>query len=248
MMKRRRIAPPAERNSISERSYDLLGEIILETDTRRLMAQLEEDRASGADAEMERFFAERDGRFLRQIDREVRRRHPLGQWHPFSRVIAALMVVMVLFTGVVDARSEFVRKSGVRMVMAAMPEKTMVAVLGEDGQPVSSEGYRLTYIPSGFELYATFCDGWEYRLGGDWRCSFDFSVCYPGSEFLLGTEDMATRTTTINGMEVTIMQRDNVMFMLWLTDDALLRITSVGVDEQILSLVAAGVEKVPVSE
>lgn len=239
----------ADGRSISDRSYDLLGEIILEEDTRRLMAELEAEKASGADGEMARFFAEREGKFLSLIDRETRRRHPLGQWSTFSRVIAVLMVIMVLFTGVADARSELVRKSGVRIVMATTPERTMIAVLDDgEGRSEAPGEYRLTYIPSGFELYDTFRNGWEYRVGGDRLCSFDFSVCSPGMEILLGTEGMTTRITTINGMEVTIMQRDNVTFMLWLTDDALLRITGVGVSEQILSLVVAGVEAVPVSE
>ena len=55
-MSRENVKEPME-ESLEDKAYDLLGDMLVERNTARYMHELEEDAARGGDAEMEAFFA-----------------------------------------------------------------------------------------------------------------------------------------------------------------------------------------------
>ena len=58
-MSRENVKEPME-ESLEDKAYDLLGDMLVERNTARYMHELEEDAARGGDADMEAFFARQD--------------------------------------------------------------------------------------------------------------------------------------------------------------------------------------------
>ena len=65
-MSRENVKEPME-ESLEDKAYDLLGDMLVERNTARYMHELEEDAARGEDAEMEAFFARQDQENLKSL-------------------------------------------------------------------------------------------------------------------------------------------------------------------------------------
>lgn len=72
-MSRETVKEPME-ESLQDKAYDLLGNMLVERNTARYMQELEEDAARGGDAEMEAFFARQDQKNLKKIQTYARKR------------------------------------------------------------------------------------------------------------------------------------------------------------------------------
>ena len=92
-MSRETVKKPME-ESLQDKAYDLLGDMLVERNTARYMQELEEDAARGGDAEMEAFFARQDQENLKKIQayaRKQRNRRFLGHTLPRMAQVAAVI-------------------------------------------------------------------------------------------------------------------------------------------------------------
>lgn len=65
---------PPQDQSLDDLAYDLLGEMILERETKRLLEELEQEKQSGDTAEMEAFYKRMNSRCLEQIHTYFRKK------------------------------------------------------------------------------------------------------------------------------------------------------------------------------
>ena len=113
-MSRETVKEPME-ESLQDKAFDLLGDMLVERNTARYMQELEEDVARGGDAEMEAFFARQDQENLKKIQtyaRKRRNRQFLEHTLPRMAQVAAVIIALVLFILLIQPDATFLQKVG----------------------------------------------------------------------------------------------------------------------------------------
>lgn len=99
--------------SVQDKAYDLLGELIIERQTERLLKEVEEEKAHGDTAQMDAFFAKHDRINLAKIQayyRKQRTRRFFQETLPkIAQTAAIVIAVLTLAGGVAIATSHTVR-------------------------------------------------------------------------------------------------------------------------------------------
>lgn len=147
--------------SISDKTYDLLGDMLIERETTEFLAEIEDEKERGDTAEMDAFFKRFDAKNLAIIDREYRRgkrskffRQTLPK---FGQAAAVFIAVLSVTGGIALAASSTVRIYVKRLLTVPGDEYTEIR-LEEDVNASfdipsewGGENYP-AYVPEGFAL------------------------------------------------------------------------------------------------
>lgn len=159
-MSRETVKEPME-ESLQDKAYDLLGDMLVERNTARYMQEMEEDAARGGNAEMEAFFARQDQENLKKIQayaRKQRNRQFLGHTLPRMAQIAAVIIALVsLAGGVAIATSQAVRVQVMKLLLHVEEEYTELSLVEDEAAsfdvPAEWQGGSFpAYIPEGMKL------------------------------------------------------------------------------------------------
>ena len=226
-MSRETVKEPIE-ESLQDKAYDLLGDMLVERNTARYMQELEEDAARGGDAEMEAFFARQDQENLKKIQayaRKQRNRRFLGHTLPRMAQIAAVIIALVsLAGGVALATSQAVRVQVMKLLLHVEEEYTELSLVEDEAAsfdvPAEWQGSSFpAYIPEGMQLEQVLSIPdyhlAEYRSESTGEICMSFSEAGEGASMNIDTEDATVRAVMIQNHQGYIAVKENAVHVFW---------------------------------
>lgn len=229
----------SKERSLQDRSYDLLGEMILEEEAKALMAELEEERASGKSAETDAFFVKNDKRFAQVIDKACRKEEGvrLRRLVPGFSQIAALVILSVFLLGTVAvATSEGLRKKVMQIYMHVTQEFTELEMAPPGNYvfpPDEWQGkYYLSWIPEGLELAQALEKSVTYWHDGDISVSLFYHESGFNFNMRIDTEDAVVESTFIQDQLGYVVTKGDSIMIYWANDERFFLVGTRGFDRE----------------
>lgn len=226
-MSRETVKKPME-ESLQDKAYDLLGDMLVERNTARYMQELEEDAARGGDAEMEAFFARQDQENLKKIQayaRKQRNRQFLGHTLPRMAQVAAVIIALVsLAGGVAIATSQAVRVQVMKLLLYVEEEYTELSLVEDEAAsfdvPAEWQGGSFpAYIPEGMKLEQVLSIPdyhlAEYRSESTGEICMSFSEAGEGASMNIDTEDATVTTILIHDNTGYLAEKEDRIIIFW---------------------------------
>ena len=159
-MAKRGLTNTREYRDINERAYDLFGDLLLQQETEALLAEIEQEKASGNTDAFEAFSARKDAKNLKRIHRYFRLQRTrtfFRQTLPkIGQIAAILIAVITVAGGVAIATSHTIRVQVMKLLVQIEEQYTELSLV-EDPEAsfeIPSEWggeYYPSYIPENFE-------------------------------------------------------------------------------------------------
>lgn len=223
-MSRETVKEPME-ESLQDKAYDLLGDMLVERNTARYMQEMEEDAARGGNAEMEAFFARQDQENLKKIQayaQKQRNRRFLGHTLPRMAQIAAVIIALVsLAGGVALATSQAVRVQVMKLLLQVEEEYTELSLVEDEAAsfdvPAEWQGSSFpAYIPEGMKLEQSIDGNYVvYRGETDRTKKMSFSESDASTVTNIDTEDATVRAVMIQNHQGYIAVKENAVHVFW---------------------------------
>ncbi|MCI5956689.1 MAG: DUF4367 domain-containing protein [Clostridiales bacterium] len=214
--------------SLQDRAYDLLGQMLVERETERLLRELEQDRACGHTTEMDAFFARQDRGNLARIQAYCRKQgtkrlleHTLPR---IGKIASVVIAVIVLAGGAAIATSHTVRVRVMRLLVE-MEESHTAVKFAEDEEasfdvPAGWKGDSFpSYIPDDLELLKA--DGRktmsyvEYADSQKSEIVLQFLELNESAKVNVDTENATLNAIIINGQQGYIAVKDSTVKLFW---------------------------------
>lgn len=218
--------------SIQDSAYDLLGQMLLEQKTERLLKEIEAEKAGGDTAEMDAFFARYDRHNLARIHAHCRRQktkrlllHTLPR---IGRAAAVVIAVIALAGGAAIAASHTVRVQVMRLLVHMGEEYTELKLVEDEETsfdvPAEWQGSSyLSYIPDGLELVKVWGPeemGFvEYADAQTGEIRLFFKELGSSAEGNIDTEDAELTEVFVRGMSGYMVVKKTTVSIFW-TDGA----------------------------
>ena len=223
-MSRETVKKPME-ESLQDKAYDLLGDMLVERNTARYMQELETDAARGGDAEMEAFFARQDQENLKKIQayaRKQRNRRFLGHTLPRMAQVAAVVIALVsLAGGVAIATSQAVRVQVMQLLLHVEEEYTELSLVEDEAAsfdvPAEWQGSSFpAYIPEGMQLVQSIDGNYVlYRGETDRAKKMSFSESDASTVTNIDTEDATVTTILIYDNTGYLAEKEDRIILFW---------------------------------
>lgn len=214
--------------SLSDQAYDLLGQMIAEAETAKMLEQIRQEEEQGETKEMDEFFAAHEKQHLRIIQRECRRESRRAFYQNSLakplRVVASLIAAVIFAGGVAIATIPTLRTTVVEMVLTETPLWLDITMQKRIIVPEDWEGdYFMAYIPEGLEADAAYnlapCHTIEYRRRSDGTIALDF-IEYPNDGSPSFDSEFAQIShLTINGRKAIMIEKEPFVTIFWYIDD-----------------------------
>lgn len=214
--------------SLQDKAYDLLGDMLVERNTAKYMKELEEDEANGRSAEMEAFFARQDQTNMKKIQvysRKQRNRRFLFHTLPrIAQVAAVIIAVMALAGGMALATSKTVRVQVMRLLVNIEEDYTELSLIEDEEAlfdvPAEWQGSSFpSYIPEGMQMEQILSMPdyhlVEYRLATTGQICIRFSEAGEGASTNIDSEDANVTTVMIRGEMGYMAQEDGNVRIFW---------------------------------
>lgn len=243
---------PVANESLQDKAYDLLGEMILEQEANEVMAQLQREQRSGQAKEMEAFFKKNDHMFLKKIEKAYNKALR-RKWNEklFSKVaqVAALIILGVFTLGAVTvAASADVRIQLMQLFSRTTEEYTTLELIPVSEQVSVPEGwkgsYYLGYIPDGLSLAQCLPNEVIYWNNGDIAASVSFFEGTATSSTNIDTEDAKISSVTIQGVPAQMSEKGHRVMIWWAIEDRYFIVTTKGYDVNTALQVAENIKKI----
>ena len=223
------------KTSMQDSAYDLLGKMMLEQEAKEITLEIEAERGTEAEKEMDAFFAQHENEHLRLIQQCVRRNNRVKTFskNMFLRALhsaAAAIACLFVIGSVALASSSYVRIQVMRLLSNVTPEYTelSLSVAREMNIPgewkgtyypgVIPESTEVSYMESDESYSCVFFAG--NRNNDQWKLSF--TEYADAIDVRVDTEGASKVESIINGHEVTIMEKDGLITIYWSDDLRLL--------------------------
>ena len=223
-MSRENVKEPME-ESLEDKAYDLLGDMLVERNTARYMHELEEDAARGEDAEMEAFFARQDQENLKKIQAYARRRRNrrfLVHMLPRMAQVAAVIIALVSLAGsVAIATSQAVRVQVMKLLLHMEAEYTELRLVEDEEAsfdvPAEWQGSSYpAYIPEGLQLKQMIDGNYVvYRGETDKTRKMSFSESDASTVTNIDTEDATVRAAMIQDHQGYLAVKEDAIHVFW---------------------------------
>ncbi len=147
--------------SIQDQAYDLLGQLIIERQTKILLAEIESEMAQGKTAEMDAFFAKLDKTNLAKIERYCRKANRKTfisrTLLEFAQITAIVFTVFALTVSIALATSHTIRVRVIQMLINIEEQYTEIELVEDEKAsfdiPAEWNGnYYLTQVPTNLEI------------------------------------------------------------------------------------------------
>ena len=214
--------------SLQDRAYDLLGQMLVERETEKLVRELEQDRAYGHTTQMDAFFARQDRGNLAQIQaycRKQRTKQLLQRTLPrIGKIASVVIAVIVLAGGAAIATSHTMRVRVMRLLVEMEKSHTTVK-FAEDEEasfdvPAGWRGDSFPfYIPDDLELLKA--DGRkamsyvEYVDSQKTEIVLRFLEFDESAKVNVDTENAKLNAIIINGQQGYIAAKESTVKLFW---------------------------------
>ncbi|HPJ03488.1 MAG TPA: DUF4367 domain-containing protein [Candidatus Limiplasma sp.] len=251
------LSKPAEYRDINERAYDLLGELLLQQETDALLAEIEQENASGNTAAYEAFCARQDKKNLARIHRYFRLQRTrtfFRQTLPkIGQIAAILIAVITVVGGVAIATSHTIRVQVMKMLVQIEEQYTSLSLV-EDADasfeiPAEWNGeYYPSYIPAGFEgnVVISFPGNHmvEFNDNENNAIKIVFSEYGDSTMANIDTENATIEAITIGNDSGFIAIKDSHIYIYWDNGRLFFVLQTNGIDEEVAVRIAQSVMRV----
>lgn len=248
-------APPDHR-TLDDQAYGILGEMLLERETRRLLAEIEQEEKQIDSARAAERFIPMNRRCIGQIDayfRKERMKHFFTKALLRGGRVAAMLAVMFAVAGTVAlAASETIRVEVMRLI-ASVSEKYTALKLVEDEEasfdvPADWQGISYpSYIPSGLELLSVDSDAGFSTVdygSDDSQIALVFQELGESVEMNLDTEDALLTPVSINACSGIMVEKRNKIHIYWCDDQMYYILTTRDMERDTALQIAQSVKKI----
>lgn len=252
-----RITHPDFDRSLSDKAYDLFGDILLQAETEEMLMEIERDKATGNTSEMDAFFKQHDQKHLLQIQRYFRKqryKHLFTKTIPKLAQIAAIIIAVVALAGsVAIATSHTVRVHIMKLLYHMEEEYTTLQMVEDESAsfdvPAEWQGTSyLSYIPDNYSIFniQSYADCYvvEYQNTMSNEVTLKFAELGTDIETNVDTQGAVTKEVNINGYVGMLYSKESTHSLFWCNDTKyfLLSVTDSSVHE--LLSIAKGVKKI----
>lgn len=243
---------PVANETLQDKAYDLLGEMILEQEANEVLAELQRERRSGQASEMDTFFEKRDRMYLKKIE-QAYNKSLWRKWNEklFSKAtqVAALIILGVFTLGAVTvAASADVRIQLMQLFSRMTAEYTTLELIPVSEHLSVPEGwkgsYYMGYIPDGLSLAQCLPNEVIYWNNGDIAVSVNFFEGTATSSTNIDTEDARISSVTVQGVPAQMSEKGRRVMIWWAIKDRYFIVTTKGYDVNTALQVAENIKKI----
>ena len=213
---------------IQDQAYDLFGEMLLEQEAQDLMNEIEAEKGTEAEKEMNDFFACQESRHLKDIAKcfsryKMQNRKVTSVLSRLIQIAAVLVVCLGLIGGAALATNSTFRIYIMKMLAEHTPEYTEIT-LEEQLQIDIPENWQGLYYPTQLPSDAFVLESWSnesysqvlYARKGEtkgWKLWFsEYDETF---DVRIDTEDTDEIQMEINGNEATLAVKDELTSVYW---------------------------------
>ena len=242
--------------SLEDKAYDLFGEMLLAQETDALLAEIEEEKASGQTAEMDAFFQQYDRQNLARIEEHFRkqtaRRFFTKTLPKIGQIAAVLIVVISVAGGIALASSSAIRVRVMQLLMNVEKEYTSFELVEDiDASfdvPVEWGGeYYPSFIPDDLDDLDIF-NGFDHHSADIFTADRTRNLYYvefgEGTSMNLDTENATTSTISINGHIGWISVKNDWINIYWANERRFFLVSTKNIDEETTMRIANRVVRV----
>lgn len=236
--------------SLQERSFDLLGELILEKEASDLLASISEE--SDENIEMNEFLQQHNLFFLRQLSKSInksKRNHLIHQIAPQILKIASVFLIIVFLSGSIGiAVSEDLRIQLLKFLAKTTNQYTMLKLNSHKSSiqpPFEWEGqFYLTWLPDDMELVQCIGNEAMYWQNGSKEVSVDFCEYGLDTEINIDTEDAIVESIEIQGKPGYMTKKGSRTMFYWSFDEKYFLLTTRGLSIEDTFLIAENIFRI----
>ena len=249
------VKPPQDQ-PLDDLAYDLLGEMILERDTKRLLEELEQEKQSGDTAEMEAFYKRMNSRCLEQIHTYFRKKKIkrfFTKTLPKFGQVAAVFIATVFVAGTVAfATSKTVRVEVMRLLVSITDEYTALKLMKDEGAsfdvPADWQGTSYpSFIPEVMEVSSvdshpnnSFVTYRDIEFGEN---TLNFYEMADSTEVNIDTEDTTIRPIIIQGHSGFYAEKNDRAHVYWSDGQKTFILTTQDMGKETTIKIAEGVKR-----
>lgn len=216
-----------EDKTVQDHAYDLLGELLLQKETQLMLAEIENEKNTEAEREMNDFFTQHEPHHLRIIEKNSRN----GKYRPHLKCqiargmqIAAVLIVCLTVAGVTAvAGSSHLRVQIMQLLARTTPNYTELILSVEKEIDIPSEWQGvyypgavpersvISYMDSNKKIsWVCFSDE-----GSDGKWKVSFTEYDEATDVRIDSENANQVESMINGHEVTILEKEGLITVYW---------------------------------
>lgn len=243
--------------NLQDKSYDLLGDMLIERDARLFMRELEDEAESGIVSEMEAFFDRQDRQNLERIRKYCKK----GQAQRFfqhtlpriGQIAAVIIAVVSISCGVGFAASKTIRVTIMRLLLNVEKQYTQVKLVEDEDRsfdvPVEWRGKSYpSYLPENLvvtQVLSTFADNIvDYRDIHTGSIALSFIESDSSSESNIDTENAQMSTQIINGYLCHVVKKNTAINIFWTDGTRFYLLACNNIDEAEAVTIAEGVRRI----
>ena len=216
-----------EDKTVQDHAYDLLGELLLQKETQLMLIEIENEKNTEAEREMNDFFAQHEPHHLRIIEKNSRngkdRSHLKRQIARAMRIAAVLIVCLTVAGVTAVAGSSHLRVQIMQLLARTTPSYTELSLSVEKEIEIPSE-WQGTYYPWAVpeRSVISYMDSnnkisWvcfsDEGSDGKWKVSF--TEYDEATDIRIDSENANQVESMINGHEVTILEKEGLITVYW---------------------------------
>ena len=214
--------------SINDHANSLCGEILLQHETEKLMNELVAEKGTTAEKEMNNFFDKYEADHLQIIDSAIKTANlPQRIWKSIGavvRVAAMVIAVLSIAGGIAVASSSSLRVYILNLLSKSTPEYTEISTSYTEYIDIPSAWHGTHYpfaVPENYQVSVIDEDEYHNCIAYENADKqLEVSTIFYGeysntTGIRLNTEDAIEHNETINGFDVKIYERTDLISAYW---------------------------------
>ncbi|MCI6377970.1 MAG: DUF4367 domain-containing protein [Clostridiales bacterium] len=244
--------------SLSDKAYDLLGELLLEQETNQMLDELNGDKANGTSAEMDAFFAAHDRANTQRIYKYFQRRRLKGlltKTLPRAFQLAAIVIACISIVGSIALATNKTARVYVMKLIAIMSDEYTSLKLVEDEEasfdvPAGWQGKNYpSYLPADLQVLSihSYADyhSVAYQSAENSTVQLDFSELGSGAETNIDTEDATVCAIMIRDYPGFLVMKKEDTSLYWSDGQSYFLLFAQNIDKDVLLEIAESVKMIP---
>lgn len=243
--------------SLSDKAYDLFGELLLEQETNQLLEEIEDEKSHGATSEMDAFFAAHDQKNLKRIHSYFHRQHIkklLTRTLPKAIQVAAIFIACISIAGgIAFATNETVRVYVMKLIVTMSDEYTSLKLVEDEEAsfdvPADWQGDNYpSFIPASLEIASvnSYADNniITYKNTETTELQMSFSELSSNAETNLDTEGATVRAAMVHDSPAFIAVKEKGISIYWSNGHNYFILFAQNMDEDIVLRIAENVKSI----
>lgn len=243
--------------SLSDKAYDLFGELLLEQETNQLLEEIEDEKSRGETSEMDAFFAAHDQKNLKHIHSYFHRQHIkklLTRTLPKAIQVAAIFIACISIAGgIALATNETVRVYVMKLITVMSDEYTSLKLVEDEEAsfdvPTDWQGDNYpSYLPADLQVASmhSFMDynSVAYRGKENIQIKLDFSELGSEAETNLDTENASVSAVMVQNYPGLLATKEVKNSLCWSDGQHYFILLAENIDKDTLVRIAENVKRI----